>query len=151
MFVALSPRVAVPAAAPADAGPTVSLESQRDVEWVSPALASTWLTMIERACAAAGFEPIVVGRSADFRLALDLCSGGLGACIVPAMVLQQDGWVVPPGVQVVRTDPLIRRAIYLATRQGAGGNAAVDAAVTALRASASRFAPSGVGSRDVRP
>jgi DNA-binding transcriptional LysR family regulator len=110
-----------------------------DQRWIAPAEPSSCFTMLQRACAQAGFEPLVHGHCADFGMALALVAASQGTAIVPAIAAGPP--YLPPvaGVRLIRTrDPEISRTRYAVTRRGAGAHPGIGHLLAALDAAEPR-------------
>jgi len=123
--------VAVPAGHPC-AGPEVTLDVLRDQPWLAAMPGSTCLTMLRRACAAAGFEPVETGHVGDFGMVLALVAAGAGVALVPAIAVPAP---VPDGVRILTVGDLrAHRTLYAVVRRGTGPHPAVAAVLDALHA-----------------
>ncbi|HEX6755270.1 MAG TPA: LysR substrate-binding domain-containing protein, partial [Mycobacteriales bacterium] len=95
------------------------------------------LVALERAAAAAGFEPVIAARVAEDALALTLVAAGHGIALLPASA-------VPGRPEGVRLLPLVdaglRRTVAVLVRRSAADDAAVGRLVDALDLAARRVA-----------
>lgn len=113
------------------AGGDIALAALSDQPWIAPADPSSCFTMLQRSCAAAGFEPLIVGHCADFAMALALVGAGQGVALVPAIATTGEP---ADGVHLARiTDVPASRTLYAATRHGTAGHPGIAAFVSALR------------------
>jgi DNA-binding transcriptional LysR family regulator len=120
------------------------LASQDGVDELAACRARPWIVaspgtrchaMTIRACAAAGFTPVVRHRIDDFDTVLAFVAAGEGVSLVPTL-----GALRPPdGARLARVE--LRRRTRIAFRGGAGRHPAVRAAIAALRGAL----PAGLG------
>jgi DNA-binding transcriptional LysR family regulator len=109
--------------------PTVRVADLADREWVHFSIESGLSDVLNRACAAAGFQPRVSVRTEQGPSAATLAAAGLGLTLVP-------GNIVPPhfdGV-VLRPDPPVSRPLSAYTRPRPDPITAAFVAVTAEKA-----------------
>jgi DNA-binding transcriptional LysR family regulator len=111
-------------------GPIELAELAED-PWATPWEGSHYASMVEGACRAAGFEPLIRHRVTDLGTLLDLARSGLAVALVPTLggLREQHGLALRP----VAGDGLQRR-LFAAVRRGAAARPAVDVLVEALRA-----------------
>ncbi|MCP2257528.1 DNA-binding transcriptional regulator, LysR family [Streptoalloteichus tenebrarius] len=97
----------------ADGGGRVDLGVLAEREWVHYAPGHGLADLVERVCAAAGFQPRASVRTEQTASAPLLAAAGLGPALVPANVL-------PPGFDglVLRPDPPVRRPLTAYSRRG---------------------------------
>lgn len=79
-----------------------ALSSYRDATWISTREQTAGETFLRRACATAGFEPIIPLRSNDYDVVRGLVRSGLGVALVPALSFPEtDGVIgrVVPGLE----------------------------------------------------
>lgn len=125
--------VALPEGHPAVSGPgPVDLAGMAAEPWVAPAGGSSCFAMLERACAAAGFAPDVVGHCADFPMALALVSAGQGLAIVPGIAAGPPYASAVPGVVLREASPPVHRRLFAAVRRGSAGHPALAAVLDRL-------------------
>jgi DNA-binding transcriptional LysR family regulator len=128
--------VAVPARHPAG-GASIRLAELANERWVGGPVGGDALTALERAAAAAGFEPRLVGHAAEDGLALALVAAGVGIALVPASS-------VPAPVEGVRfltaVDAGLRRTVTAVVRRSAAADPAVLRLLDALCQAARRVA-----------
>jgi DNA-binding transcriptional LysR family regulator len=124
--------VALPRGHPAAAAEVVDLAGLAGEAWVAPADPSSCFTMLERACAAAGFAPDVVGHCADFPMALALVSAGQGLAIVPRIAAAPPFAVDVPGVVLRPASPAISRRLFAAVRRGSARHPGIAALLDRL-------------------
>ena len=133
--------VAVPARHRAT-GASVRLAELADERWVGGPVGGDALTALERAAAAAGFEPRLVGHAAEDGLALALVAAGVGVALVPASS-------VPVPVEGVRfltaVDAGLRRTVTAVVRRSAAADPAVLRLLDALGQAARRVAAAVTG------
>jgi DNA-binding transcriptional LysR family regulator len=91
--------------------PRVRLVDLADRDWVHFTAPSGLANILDRACAAAGFEPRVSVRTEQSSSALNLVAAGLGVGLVPANVIPRHF----EGI-LLRPDPPIRRPLTVYTR-----------------------------------
>ncbi|MEU3724981.1 LysR substrate-binding domain-containing protein [Streptomyces sp. NPDC031705] len=106
-----------------DAPPAISC--WRHASWITATSETLCYAMTIRACQAAAFTPRIRHHVDEFATVLLLAAAGQGVAIVP-----HPGIVDPPPNVALTRLPTERRTI-VAYRQGAAGNPAVEAAVTA--------------------
>lgn len=111
-----------------------ALSTQR---WIAPAQGSSCLTMLERACGLAGFEPHITGHCGEFTLAMKLVEAGLGVTLVPATIAYQSRG--ESAIQLLSTEPRVPRTLYLAARRGGSQRPAVQRFLQALSETAQQW------------
>jgi DNA-binding transcriptional LysR family regulator len=124
--------VALPAGHPLAERSVVDLGELHDDSWIaqSPgAICRDWLVHTLRS---AGLEPRIAHTADEYATQLALVAVGLGAAIVPRLGRCD----VPYGVRIVPVRPALTRHVYAIWRAEAARRPAIQAAVTALRASA---------------
>jgi DNA-binding transcriptional LysR family regulator len=111
-------------------GPIELAELAED-PWATPWEGSHYASMVEGACRAAGFEPLIRHRVTDLGTLLDLARSGLAVALVPTLggLGEQPGLALRP----VAGGGLQRR-LFAAVRRGAAARPALDVLVEALRA-----------------
>jgi DNA-binding transcriptional LysR family regulator len=124
--------VALPASHPAArAGGAVALADLANEPWATPWAGTYYASMVENACWAAGFEPLIRHRVTDLGTLLDLARSGLAVAIVPAL----GG---PAEDRAVALRPVagggLSRTLFAATRRGAAERRALAVLLDALRA-----------------
>ena len=124
--------VALPARHPvARPGGPVALADLADEPWATPWEGSHYASMVEGACRAAGFEPLIRHRVTDLGTLLDMARAGLAVALVPTL----SGLSERPGLAL---RPVagggLERKLFAATRRGAAARPALDLLVEALRA-----------------
>lgn len=70
------------------------LASYKEAKWISTRERTAGETFLRRACAAAGFEPIIPLRSNDYDVVRGLVRSGLGVALVPALGFTETEGVV---------------------------------------------------------
>ncbi len=94
-----------------DHAPTMRLSELADREWVHFTPHSGLSNILDAACEAAGFEPIVSVRTEQSPSALNLAAAGLGVTLVPGNIVPQHF----PGL-VFRCEPPVERPLAVYTR-----------------------------------
>ncbi|HYT09447.1 MAG TPA: LysR substrate-binding domain-containing protein [Mycobacteriales bacterium] len=118
-------------------GSSVRLAELADERWVAGVAGSDVATALERAAAAAGFEPVVVARVGEDALALVLVAAGHGIGLVPASSVS--GPV--DGVRFLTAlDAGLRRTVSAVVRRSAGSDPGVLRVLDALAQAARRVA-----------
>jgi DNA-binding transcriptional LysR family regulator len=124
--------VALPAGHPvARVGAPVALADLAHEPWATPWTGTHYASMVEGACRAAGFEPVVRHRVTDLGTLLDLARSGLAVALVPSLggLSEDTGLALRPvaggGLQ---------RNLFAAARRGAAARPALGVLVDALRA-----------------
>jgi len=112
-------------------GGPVALADLADEPWATPWEGSHYASMVEGACRAAGFEPLIRHRVTDLGTLLDMARAGLAVALVPTLGGLSEG----PGLAL---RPVagggLERKLFAATRRGAAARPALDLLVEALRA-----------------
>ena len=124
--------VALPALHPvARAGGPVALADLAEEAWATPWAGTSYASMVEGACRAAGFEPHIRHRVTDLGTLLDLARSRLAVAVVPTLggLSEQPGLALRP----VAGDGL-RRRLFAAVRRGTAERPALSLLVDALRA-----------------
>ena len=125
--------VALPARHPvARKGGPVALADLADEPWATPWEGSSYASMVEGACRAAGFEPLIRHRVTDFGTLLDIVAR-------PASRLRSFRRLAEPARGAAsRCRPVagggLERKLFAAARRGAAARPALDVLVEALRA-----------------
>jgi DNA-binding transcriptional LysR family regulator len=123
--------VALPARHPVarKSGP-VALADLADQPWATPWEGSHYASMVEGACRAAGFEPLIRHRVTDLGTLLDMARSGLAVALVPTLAGLSEG----PGLAVRPVAGRgLERKLFAAVRRGAAARPALDVLVEALR------------------
>jgi DNA-binding transcriptional LysR family regulator len=124
--------VALPARHPvARKGGPVALADLADEPWATPWEGSSYASMVEGACRAAGFEPLIRHRVTDFGTLLDIARSGLAVALVPSLGGAREGRGL--ALRPVAGGGLERK-LFAAARRGAAARPALDVLVEALRA-----------------
>ncbi|MDO8212099.1 LysR family transcriptional regulator [Conexibacter sp. CPCC 206217] len=118
-----------PGPAPSAALP-IPLATLADRPWVLPDRGSACDRVVERACAAAGFAPRVVARSADFAAIQALANACSAVALVPQLSLQQRH----ANTQARPLQTPVKRLVFAAVRDGAQRRPLEAAALAALAA-----------------
>ena len=124
--------VALPARHPAArAGGPIALADLAAEPWATPWEGSHYASMVEGACRAAGFEPLIRHRVTDLGTLLDMARSGLAVALVPTLGGLREGSGL--ALRPVAGGGLERR-LFAAARRGAAARPALDVLVEALRA-----------------
>ena len=107
--------------------------------WIAGHVGTSCNTVVVRACRAAGHEPLVIGRSNDYGVVLQLVGRDLGISIAPRITHD----LAPPGVRLVPLRPRLSRRIIAVTRAGAERRPSVSAMLAALRSAARPWSQAG--------
>lgn len=91
---------------------TVMLRSLREVPLISLPVGTGMRTALDRACAAAGFQPRVALEASDPALLIQLARRGLGAAVLPAAAAAE------PPLRAVAIKPEMHGRVALAWRNG---------------------------------
>lgn len=113
----------------APAGAPVPLALLRDEHWIAPSSDTALRTVLERACALAGFTPELDYASDDYTVILALVQAGLGVSLIPRLALESQD--VRLTIAAPADLPLYRR-VLLATRNGSGHHPVVATVSQAL-------------------
>jgi len=127
--------LAVAADRPLD-GP-VPLGSLAGQPFLAPRDHTSCAEMIQRACARAGFVPLVVARASDFGVLLSLVAAGAGVTLVPELAARR----LPPGVRLLPPAEPVTRQIFTVSRRGGDRKPAVRVVLDALAAEAAAPRP----------
>jgi DNA-binding transcriptional LysR family regulator len=124
--------VALPARHPvARPGGPIALADLADEPWATPWEGSHYASMVEGACRAAGFEPLIRHRVTDLGTLLDMARSGLAVALVPTLGGLSEGRGL--ALRPVAGGGLERK-LFAAARRGAVARPALDVLVEALRA-----------------
>ena len=124
--------VALPARHPvARNGGPVALADLADEPWATPWEGSHYASMVEGACRAAGFEPLIRHRVTDLGTLLDMARSGLAVALVPTLGGLSEGRGL--ALRPVAGGGLERK-LFAAARRGAAARPTLDVLVAALRA-----------------
>ena len=122
--------VALPARHPvARKGGPVALAELADEPWATPWEGSHYASMVEGACRAAGFEPLIRHRVTDLGTLLDMARSGLAIALVPTLGGLSEGRGL--ALRPVAGGGLERK-LFAAARRGAAARPALDVLVEAL-------------------
>jgi DNA-binding transcriptional LysR family regulator len=130
--------VALPKDHPAARGRTVDLRELQHERWVAGYLDTACHRVVLTAYRAAGYEPLLAGRTNDFRVVLALVAAGQGVALVPELAL--DGTSEAVALRPPADGPL-RRRISAAVRSGAAGHPGAAALADALSDAATAVQP----------
>jgi DNA-binding transcriptional LysR family regulator len=112
-------------------GGPVALADLADEPWATPWEGSHYASMVEGACRAAGFEPLIRHRVTDLGTLLDMARAGLAVALVPTL----GGLREERGLALRRVaGGGLERKLFAAARRGAAARPALDVLVEALRA-----------------
>lgn len=103
--------VVVPPGDPAGAGARVRPAALADREWVQYAPGNGVADLLDRACAAAGFQPRAAARVEQTAAAPSSAAAGLGPALVPANALPARF-----AGRLLRPDPPVRRELAVYAR-----------------------------------
>ncbi len=93
-----------------------SLAQLADLPWITSTSGSPCRPATMRACADAGFEPVISAEVAEHSTTRELVAAGAGVALVPELAL-----VVPhPNIRVSPNETGIVREIYAVTREASG-------------------------------
>jgi DNA-binding transcriptional LysR family regulator len=128
------------AAVPADdqGGGPVALADLAERSWIAPHGDAALRTVLDRACAIAGFEARVDYASGDYTAIFALVRAGLGVALVPRLALEpsQDDM----SIREVTGAPLVR-TISMAVRAGSRRNPGIAVMLDELRLCAAQINP----------
>lgn len=115
----------------ARSGAPVALAELAGEPWATPWAGTHYASMVEGACRAAGFEPLVRHRVTDLGTLLDLARSGLAVALVPTLggLSEQGGLALRPVA-----GGGLHRNLFAAARRGAAARPALGVLVEALRA-----------------
>lgn len=108
----------------------VALGDLRTEAWIMDTETSAIHQAVARACAAAGFEPIVRANCKDYGVIVALVEAGLGIAMLPGLALLDR----PIRATVVPTEPPLERRLSIAVRSARRAHPAIAAMVDELRA-----------------
>ena len=120
--------VAVPGTPGPAAGP-VALRTLADEAWIMDTETSNIRGAVERACARAGFEPMVRSACRDYSVIIALVEAGLGVAILPGLALR-DRRV---RARIAPLAPPMTRRVLVAVKPGRRSHPAIAATLAALR------------------
>ena len=114
-------------------GGRVRLEALARRRFATDLPGSYLATALDRACAQAGFDPIVVGRMSSYELLLAHVEAGLSITVLPSMAVDRRYRVVAcrPAEPLHRTVSMVARAAVIA---GGAGRTVAEALLTSARA-----------------
>jgi molybdate transport repressor ModE-like protein len=122
-------RVAMPAGrAPTGRGAGVALADLRDEPWIMDTETSSIHQAVSRACATAGFEPVVRANCKDYGVIIALVEAGLGIAMLPGLALLDR----PIAATVLPIDPPLERRLSIAVKPARRRHPAVAAMVDEL-------------------
>jgi DNA-binding transcriptional LysR family regulator len=138
------PLLCVAPAGFAAAGEPLPLGLLRDEHWIAPSSDTALRTVLERACALAGFTPELDYASDDYTVILALVQAGLGVSLIPRLALESQDvrLTVAPTAELT-----LHRRVLLATRAGSGRHPATATVSRALVEVASRMPDAEPGTR----
>lgn len=120
---------ALPAGFPPGDGP-LALAELSERPWIGAHRDDELRSMLERACALAGFEPRFDFTSSDYTVIFALVEAGLGVSLVPRLALES----MSTSIQLrAVTEPQLSRTVLVAIRAGSGRNPAIATVIRALR------------------
>ena len=104
-------------------GPTIPLEDLADRRFICSPPEASCGRLLQTACRAAGFEPLVAHAIDDYTASLRLVAAGEGVALVPDL-----GLVDPPsGIRKIRLSEPLTRSIQLAVRRSSAQRPALVA------------------------
>jgi DNA-binding transcriptional LysR family regulator len=115
-----------------DAPAPIPLATLAGRAWVLPDRGSACDRVVERACAAAGFAPRVIARSADFAAIQALAHACDAVALVPELSLERQA----PPATAPPLEAAVRRMVFAAVRDGAQRRPLEAATLDALEAAA---------------
>jgi DNA-binding transcriptional LysR family regulator len=127
-------RVAMPLRSPdgprRDPRRPIPLTDLRAEAWIMDTESSSIHQAVSRACAAAGFEPLVRANCKDYGVIVALVEAGLGIAMLPGLALLDR----PIGADVLAIDPPLERRLSIALRSARRAHPAIAAMVDELLA-----------------
>ena len=102
------------------------LANEKWITWPVRSICHDWLVHTLRSV---GHEPQIMHTAAEHSTQLALVAAGLGLAVIPR--LGRD--VVPKGVRMIRSNPMLHRNIHVVWRSDAARRTAIRAAIQALR------------------
>ena len=93
----------------------IDLAQLRDRRWVVPTIGTTCHELVQRACGAAGFVPIVAAQCIDYASTVALVRAGVGSALVPAVALEERSL---DGLDVRATQAPLHRYVSVQHRRG---------------------------------
>ncbi|CAN5609100.1 LysR family transcriptional regulator [soil metagenome] len=130
IHVAIPTDRAAPGRTGAVAPGPVPLADLRDEAWIMDTEASSIHQAVSRACAAAGFDPVVRANCKDYGVIVALVEAGLGIAMLPGLALRDR----PIRATVLPIDPPLERRLSIAVKPSRRGHPAIAAMVDELRA-----------------
>jgi len=110
--------------------PLAALRAER---WIAPSSDMTLHSVLQRACAVAGFTPQLDYTSDDYTVIVALVAAGLGVALIPQLAAQS----LAADVQLRSVvTPVLTRTVSLVTRAGGARQPVVAAVVDPLRRAA---------------
>ena len=106
-------------------------------EWIAWPSGSICHDFLIHTLRKAGTEPRISHTAGEYATQLALVAAGLGACVLPRL----GRGPVPDGVQVLPSEPALRRHVYAAWRTHATRKAAIRAAVEQFQLAGKRLEP----------
>jgi DNA-binding transcriptional LysR family regulator len=106
-------------------------------EWIAWPSGSICHDFLIHTLRKAGTEPRISHTAGEYATQLALVAAGLGACVLPRL----GRGPVPDGVQVLPSEPALRRHVYAAWRTHATRKAAIRAAVEQFQLTGKRLEP----------
>ncbi|WP_163570297.1 LysR family transcriptional regulator [Fodinicola feengrottensis] len=126
--------VALPAGHRLAAAESIAIADLSGERWIAGLVGTAFGLLVQRACRAAGFEPLIAHRAREFRVQEALASAGLGIALLPNLGRTTDP---PGGVRFVALRPPIFRKVHVTFRRGSDQRPAVAVTLRELtRASA---------------
>lgn len=116
------------------AAEAVVLSELADDEWITQPVGNPVRDVVAMACEQAGFEPLVVHTSGDFRAVAALVATGAGVALVPRLALR--GVDTAGAVAVPLADPAPVRRVFAAVRRAGEGHPLIAATLEEFRKAA---------------
>lgn len=114
---------------PGPAGPPVEVAELAGEPWIMDTEASNIRGAVERACASAGFEPLVRSACRDYSVIIALVEAGLGVAILPGLALR-DRRI---RARIAPLAPAMSRRVLVAVKPSRRAHPAIAATLAALR------------------
>ncbi|MEX1172811.1 MAG: LysR family transcriptional regulator [Chloroflexota bacterium] len=108
----------------------IPMDSLRSEAWIMDTETSSIHQAVRRACAAAGFEPVVRANCKDYGVIIALVEAGLGIAMLPGLAFRDRSI----RATVLPIDPPLVRRLSVAVKPSRRGHPAIAAMVDELRA-----------------
>ena len=116
-------------------GPEIGLAALADLPWIVSGPGTELGRRVRAACQDAGFVPRVTHQVDEHATAMSMVAAGLGVTLVPGLALSY----APPGLDIARVTPRMRRRIFLAGRRPALRRPALRAFLSTAVETATEF------------